>query len=83
MQSICFKTDDGTEIRFFVLEETVLAGETYLLVSDGMEDEATAYILQEITEENEEKVYEMVGDEKKIEALSKVFSELMDQVEFK
>lgn len=81
--SICFQTDDGKEVRFFILEETMLAGENYLLVSDGTGDEETAYIMREITEENEEKIYEIVEDEKKLEALSKVFAELLDQVEFR
>ncbi|MBR1741995.1 MAG: DUF1292 domain-containing protein [Lachnospiraceae bacterium] len=81
--SICFETEDGEEVRFFVIEETKLAGDNYLLVSDGMGEEATAYIMQEITEENEEKIYEMVEDGKKLEALSKVFSELIENVELK
>ena len=81
--SICFETEDGEEVRFFVIEETKLAGDNYLLVSDGMGEEATAYIMQEITEENEEKIYEMVEDGKKLDALSKVFSELIENVELK
>ena len=42
-----FTTDNGEEIPFFVVEETKIAGENYLLVTDSEDDEADAYILRE------------------------------------
>lgn len=38
-----FTTDNGEEIPFFVVEETKIAGENYLLVTDSEDDEAGAY----------------------------------------
>ena len=81
--SIVFEMEDGEEVRFFVIEETMLAGENYLLVSDSMKEEAEAYILQEMMTENEETVYEMVEDETKLEVLSKLFSEIIENVDIK
>ena len=70
---VYFTTDEGEEVPFFVVEETKIAGENYLLVTDSEEDEADAYIFREVSEnENEEK----------INALSKVFAELLDDVDF-
>ena len=77
-----FTTDDGEEIPFFVVEETKIAGENYLLVTDSEDDEADAYILREVSENTEESFYEMLEDDEKINAISKVFAELLDDVEF-
>lgn len=77
-----FTTDNGEEIPFFVVEETKIAGENYLLVTDSEDDEADAYILREVSENMEESFYEMLEDDDKINAISKVFAELLDDVEF-
>ena len=77
-----FTTDNGEEIPFFVVEETKIAGENYLLVTDSEDDEADAYILREVSENTEVSFYEMLEDDDKINAISKVFAELLDDVEF-
>ena len=77
-----FTTDNGEEIPFFVVEETKIAGENYLLVTDSEDDEADAYILREVSENTEESFYEMLEYDDKINAISKVFAELLDDVEF-
>lgn len=65
-----------------MVEETKIAGENYLLVTDSEDDEADAYILREVSENTEESFYEMLEDDDKINAISKVFAELLDDVEF-
>ena len=79
---VYFTTDEGEEVPFFVVEETKIAGENYLLVTDSEEDEADAYIFREVAENENDSFYEMVEDEEKINALSKVFAELLDDVDF-
>ena len=79
--NIIFENEEGEEVSFFVIEQTMLAGVNYLLVAESEEDEAEAYILREIEEEDGQTVYEMVEEEEELEALSKIFSELMDDVE--
>ena len=79
---VYFTTDEGEEVPFFVVEETKIAGENYLLVTDSEEDEADAYIFREVCENENDSFYEMVEDEEKINALSKVFAELLDDVDF-
>jgi len=80
MQSINFITDEGEEIPF---EQTTLAGKDFLLVtdSDTQEDEAQVYIMQEISDQDDQTIYEFVEDEAQLEALSKVFEELLDDVD--
>ena len=83
MQSINFITDEGEEIPFYIIEQTTLAGKDFLLVtdSDTDEDEAEVYIMQEISDQDDQPVYEFVEDEAQLEALSKVFAELLDDVD--
>ena len=79
---IIFTTEDGEEIAFYVVEQTVLAGETFLLVADSEEEEANALILKEVKGDSEEDiVYEEVEDDEQLEALSKVFEELLDDID--
>lgn len=81
-EKIVFTTEDGEEIEFYVLEETKLAGESYLLVADSDGDEANALILKEIHGENEEDtIYDTVDNEQELEALSKVFEELIEDID--
>ena len=49
--------------------------------SDTDEDEAEVYIMQEISDQDDQTVYEFVEDEAQLEALSKVFAELLDDVD--
>lgn len=83
MQSINFITDEGEDIPFYIIEQTTLAGKDFLLVtdSDTDEDEAEVYIMQEISDQEDQTVYEFVEDEAQLEALSKVFAELLGDVD--
>lgn len=83
MQSINFITDEGEEIPFYIIEQTTLAGKDFLLVTDSntQEDEAQVYIMQEISDQDDQTIYEFVEDEAQLEALSKVFEELLDDVD--
>ena len=62
MQSINFITDEGEEIPFYIIEQTTLAGKDFLLVtdSDTQEDEAQVYIMQEISDQDDQTIYEFV-----------------------
>ena len=62
---ITLTDDDGQELDFYILEQTELGGQTYLLVTDSDEDEedAEALILREIVTEDNEAIYETVEDE--------------------
>lgn len=80
LSKIAFTTEDGEELEFFVLEETAISGNTYLLVADSIEEEANALILREEPGESDEAVYDIVEDENELAALSKVFEELMEDI---
>ena len=77
-----FEAENGEKISLYVLEQTMLSGVNYLLVADGQEDEAEAYIMREVSAGDNQSVYKIVEDDTELEALSKIFSELLDDIEF-
>ena len=81
MEKIKFTDPDTQEVvEFAVEEETQLNGIRYLLVSEGEEDgDCEAYILKEVSTDDEEVVYHMVEDDVEFSALAKIFSELTDE----
>ena len=80
---IMLTADDGSQEAFFVLEKADIAGKSYLLVTDQVEEEeADALILKEIQEEDVV-LYDVVEDEKELTIISKYFEELLDEVELK
>lgn len=85
MDKISFTFSDTKEtVEFFVLEQTKFQGCQYLLVTDSdEEEEAEAYILRDLSKpEDQEAVYEMVWDEDELEAVSQIFGELLEDVDF-
>ncbi len=83
---ITFLTEDNEEVLFSVVEQTMLNGCNYLLVTeeteDGNDEEADALILKETSEPNaKEAVYEIVEDETELQALADVFAELLEDTE--
>ena len=70
-------------VEFFVLEQTRIAGKTYLLVTDKEEGDAQALILRDMSDEvNPEGLYEIVSDDKELEAVSGVFADILDDIDF-
>lgn len=83
MEKIKFQLEDGTTAEFYVEEQTRIGGTAYLLVSDSMEDEASAYILKDTSEDDsQEACYEMVEDDDELQAVFKVFEQMMEDVDF-
>ena len=83
MEKIEFTFSDGEErVEFFVVEQTMLNGHQYLLVTDSEEDEADAYILRDAGKNDEDEVlYEMVEDESELDTVGAVFAELLDDID--
>ena len=82
MEKLKFELEDGTTVDFYVEEQTMVNGVNYLLVSDSQDEEAEAYILKDMsTEQDQYADYVMVEDEVELLALSKVFQEMLDDTE--
>jgi uncharacterized protein YrzB (UPF0473 family) len=78
---ITFTLEDDTEIHLEVIEETKINGVNYLLVVDK-EEEDSAMILREEHSDEQEITYIPVEDDDELQAISKVFSELLEDIEF-
>lgn len=82
MDSINFLTESGETVEFYVEEQTRINGVDYILVTDSEEDEADAYILKDLSADTDpEAEYVMVEDEVELEAVSKVFAQMMEDVD--
>ena len=71
------------ETEFFCLEQTKINNQNYLLVTEDEEGDSEAYILKETSSKEEETVYEMVEEDAELEAIGKVFAELLDDADLK
>lgn len=73
---------ENETVGFFVVEETRIAGVSYLLVTETEDDEAQAYILKDTSEDGEtEASYVFVENDDELEAVSKIFAELLEDVD--
>ena len=82
MEKLKFELEDGTTVDFYVEEQTMVGGVNYLLVTDSLDEEAEAYILKDISEEQDEFAdYVMVEDDAELLALSKVFQEILEDTD--
>lgn len=77
--TIVFFDAEDNEIELQVLEQTTVAGQNYLLVLD--EEEDTVLLFKEILGEGDFISYEIVEDNVEIEALLKIFNELLDDMD--
>ncbi len=84
MEKIRLKADDGQELEFYVEEQAKIGGCDYLLVSDSRDEESQAYILKDISAEDSGIAdYVFVEDEGELGAVSKVFEQMLDDVDLR
>lgn len=82
MERVNFIDPDTAEaIEFFVVEETQVNGQKYLLVTEEEEADGDAYILKEVASEVDDLLYEMVEEENELTAIGKVFAELLEDTD--
>ncbi|HBA62907.1 MAG TPA: DUF1292 domain-containing protein [Lachnospiraceae bacterium] len=83
MEKIKFEFGEaGETVDFFVLEQTKISGCTYILVTDSEEDDAQCLILKDKSNaQDRESLYEIVDDDEELAAVSKVFEELLEDVD--
>ena len=76
--SIVFTDEDGNEVAFSVMEQTTLVKE------DGDdEDDGSFLILKENASDSEGEMaaFDIVEDDKELEAVMKIFEELLEDVD--
>ncbi len=81
MEKITFTLDTNETAEFFVLEQTKLFGNSYILVTEEEEGDAEAMILKEIAgSTNGDITYEIIEDETELRAVADVFENLLEDV---
>ncbi len=81
METIRFTMDDGTmSEELFVVEQTMLNGMNYLLVSDTPKGEGNAWILKDISPaEDDTAAYVEVEDETEWQVVADIFQKMMEE----
>ncbi len=80
--AITLLDEEGREAVFYVEDETRVNGVNYLLVADRPEGDAECLILKDMSDEtSEEARYVPVEDEAELEAVMKIFSEMLEDTE--
>ena len=75
MEKIMFMPEGSDQpAAFYVLEQTKIRGISYILVTDKEEGKDKS------NSEGEDSLYEIVEDEVELQAVSKVFEELLEDV---
>lgn len=84
MEKIKFTPELNEEpVEFFIVEQTMVAGVTYLLVTDKEEGDAQALILKDVSKDGEESsTYVIVSEEKELDAIAGVFENMLDDIKF-
>ncbi len=82
MEKIVFNPEGEEPVAFYVLEQTMIAGEKYILVTDTEEGDGEAMILKDTSRpEDAESVYVEVTEEKELSAVAEVLSSMLEDVE--
>lgn len=83
MEKIRFEIADSDEAaEFFVLEQTRINGKNYILVTDSETDDAEALILRDLSADGEQDaVYEIVDNDDELEAISKIFAQMLEDID--
>lgn len=83
MEKVKFIDPDTMEsLEFYVLEQTRINNVDYLLVTVDEDGDTDAFVLKDFSKETDkEAVYQIVEDEQELEAIAKVFSEMLEDVD--
>lgn len=83
MEKITFQMSDSSETTdFFVLEQTRINGTDYILVTDSEDGDGEAYILKDLSQDGDaEALYVFVEDDDELEAISRIFGEMLEDVD--
>lgn len=82
MEKITFTPQEGGAVEFYILEQTMIGGTNYLLVTDSEDEDGEALILRDVSASEEpEAVYEIVEDDETLNAVAAVFEKIMDDID--
>ena len=79
MEKIVFYPEGEEAVELYVLEQTMIAGKTYILVTDTEEGDGEAFILRDVSKpEDTEGVYVEVTEDTEFSAVAEVFEKMLE-----
>lgn len=83
MEKVIFQSpQNGEALEFYVVEQTTIGGVNYLLVTEEEQGDCDAFILKEVSKNHQiEATYEVIESEEELESISRVFAELLEDVD--
>ncbi len=82
VEKLIFEPEEGNPAEFYVLEQTMLGGIPYILVTEEEAGDGEEMIMKDISKPGEEEaVYEIVEDETELSAVAAVFEDMLEDVE--
>ena len=83
MDKITFYSEGEQEaVDFYVLEETMIGGVTYILVTDVEDGDGEALILKDLSQDGDgEALYAIVEDDGELTAVADVFRSMMGDID--
>lgn len=82
LEKITFRPEGEEPVDFYVLEQTTVGGYQYILVTDSEEEDGEALILKDVSAEDaEEAVYDVVSDDRELNAVAEIFANILEDVE--
>ncbi len=83
MQKISFQGETPQEsAELFILEQTRINGVNYILVTDSEDEDGECMIMKDTASDSSpESLYEFVEDDMELTAISKVFEELLEDID--
>lgn len=81
-EKITLVDEDGSDLSFYVLEQTKFLGKEYLLVTETLESDEV-FLLKESRSQKEDSVYVFVEDEQELLVVSELFEELLEDTGIK
>jgi len=83
LEKVVFYPEGDEPTSFYVLDQTTIAGKTYILVTDTKEGDGQAMILRDVSVPgDQESLYEAVTEETELSAVAEVFGSMLEDVEF-
>ena len=83
MEKIPFTPEGGSKIELYVIEQTTVGGVDYFLATESEEGDCDALILKDLSnKDDEEAVFEVVEDDAELNAIAKIFENLLDDISF-
>ena len=80
MEKITLNIEGEGSHDFYALEQTVVAGKTYLLVTDSEEGDGEALILRDDSDsEDADALYTIVDSDQELNAVGQIFVKLLDE----